>query len=305
MGGTLFRRAGDPVAGHCLSADRRDRKHAGELLAFTGERSTPLPTARTACGTRGAKDIGLSSRSAAQTFSCSLSAEVHKMLFEPTRSRTERTPLKTAGDTAVSCMMGVTIKLTSKDWPIYIRPAVIPRHRAGGLASIFRALMRLVRGCQSSRNPRSPGLPESTHAGQAASLRTSQTSNARSAGITVTLRPKYRTLKCVRCRQGSPEHAAAITVSAAGIKGLSAAGPGGHLLFVIPNFVEFEFRRFLRLPMFIPPHRAHHQPPASHLGGIPFGHHIRSRPQNQMNVIRQHRKSQHINRKDPCQFFER
>ena len=46
--------------------------------------------------------------------------------------------------------------------------------------------------------------------------------------------------------------------------------------------------------MFIPPHRAQHQPPPSYLSVIPLFHHIRPRSQNEVNVIRHDRLTQQV-----------
>jgi len=48
-------------------------------------------------------------------------------------------------------------------------------------------------------------------------------------------RLRCRTCERVRCTQRSPRHSAVITVSAAEIKGLSAAEPGGQQTLVIPK----------------------------------------------------------------------
>ena len=55
------------------------------------------------------------------------------------------------------------------------------------------------------------------------------------AGITEMHRLRGRTCERVRCTKRSQRHSAAITVSAAGIKGLSAAKLGGQQTGVIPK----------------------------------------------------------------------
>jgi len=74
---------------------------------------------------------------------------------------------------------------------------------------------------------------------------------------------------------------------------------GGYFFFVMANVVKFEFGWLHRLPILVTPHRAQHQPPPSHFRITPFGHHIRSRSQDQVNMIRQDRLTQQIDAEVP------
>jgi hypothetical protein len=70
---------------------------------------------------------------------------------------------------------------------------------------------------------------------------------------------------------------------------------------VIPDRIELKFIGILGIACRILPHRTNQQPPASDLGIIPSRHNIRTRPQNQMEMIRHDGKSQQVDPERPGQ----
>jgi hypothetical protein len=66
---------------------------------------------------------------------------------------------------------------------------------------------------------------------------------------------------------------------------------------IIPDRIEFKLIWFPGIPRRVLPHRTNQQPPPSHLGIIPSRDNIRTRPQNQMEMIRKDGKSQQVDAK--------
>jgi hypothetical protein len=76
-----------------------------------------------------------------------------------------------------------------------------------------------------------------------------------------------------------------------------SAANSRQLVLVVDDTVDFEFRRFQRTTLFVTPLGTEHQPATSHLFVAPLLHHIRARPQDQVNVIGHDRLTQQINAK--------
>ena len=73
---------------------------------------------------------------------------------------------------------------------------------------------------------------------------------------------------------------------------------------VVANLIEFEFGRFFRRSILPPSLRKKVPPPESHLFIRPRFDKIGPRSSHHMQVVTHDRKAEHINSKNPCQYFQ-